>query len=157
MCFLSAKSYAVLCCFASDAINQNKFFLAFSGMRSKVSGMRHGHSFKTQKKGENLTLKGMLHSLGVNTESTWSPLSLNLEWGDSQKHLTGGTWKLSRVVGVSNVRRSQAMTGFVNKQEALEIDSKPHWQPVERSYQRCNMISFSCVCEDPSSSIMDRL
>lgn len=62
--------------------------------------------------------------------------------GESQKHLTGGTWKLNRVVGVSDVRRSQAMRGFVNKQEALAIDSTPHWQPVERSYQRCNMISF---------------
>lgn len=62
--------------------------------------------------------------------------------GESQKHLTGGTWKLNRVVGVSDVRRSQAMRGFVNKQEALEIDSTPHWQLVERSYQRCNMISF---------------
>lgn len=143
MCFLSAKSHAVLCCFASDAMNQNKFFSPFLECAPRYLECGMGIILKDSKERRKFDFEGnaVTQFGGKHREDTVSS-GFKSRVGESQKHLTGGTWKLNRVVGVSDVRRSQAMRGFVNKQEALAIDSTPHWQPVERSYQRCNMISF---------------
>src|SRR6218665_3962499 len=50
------------------------------------------------------------------------------------------------------------MKRLVDQQADLELDSKGNWEPVKNiTEERCNMVVFSPVAQQPSSGIEDRL
>src|SRR6218665_3977901 len=50
------------------------------------------------------------------------------------------------------------MKRLVDQQADLELDSKGNWEPVQNiTEERCNMVVFSPVAQQPSSGIEDRL
>ena len=59
---------------------------------------------------------------------------------------------------VAQIPRRGPMKPLVNQQADLELDSKRNWEPVKNiTEERCNMVVFSPVAQQPSSGIEDRL
>src|SRR6218665_718160 len=59
---------------------------------------------------------------------------------------------------VAQIPRRCPMKRLVDQQADLELDSKGNWEPVQNiTEERCNMVVFSPVAQQPSSGIEDRL
>src|SRR6218665_1874254 len=59
---------------------------------------------------------------------------------------------------VAQIPRRCPMKRLVDQQADLELDSKGNWEPVWNiTEERCNMVVFSPVAQQPSSGIEDRL
>src|SRR6218665_1980502 len=59
---------------------------------------------------------------------------------------------------VPQIPRRCPMKRLVDQQADLELDSKGNWEPVQNiTKERCNMVVFSPIAQQPSSGIEGRL